>query len=291
MTLIAHHHIFKNAGTTIDWILERNFPSRVLHIEGVDPGARLSPEQVRAAASPYPEHSAIASHSFPLPAPETAWALVHLSVLRDPIERYASIYRFERSRETPHAANEAARTLGLGAFCQWWLDNRPGIWVNWQTRCCTPQARVDDDKAGSRPSGWDADIDLALQAVLQTAFVFTLDRFDQGLVLLEERMEANGMPFDASYLRQNVSRADADQEADYDALLGRDLHQALVEANQLDYMLIERVRDAIDQRYARLDPRGARLSDFRGRCARLADPANRPVVRVPGQSDWILAET
>lgn len=290
MTLIAHHHIFKNAGTTIDWILERNFSGRVLHIEGTDPRARLRPEQVRAAAAPYPDHRAIASHSFPLPAPEAAWARIHLSVLRDPIERYASIYRFERSRAIDHPANQTARELGFRAYCQWWHDHPSGIWANWQTRCCTPQGQTSEGDGTSGLPGWDADLELALQAVLETALVFTLDRFDQGLVLLEERLEAHGTPFDASYLRQNVSRIDAEQEADYDALLGRDLHQALVEANQLDYTLIGRVRDAIDQRYARLDPKGARLSDFRARCARLADPANRPAVRVPGQSDWILVE-
>lgn len=311
VTLIVHHHIFKNAGTTIDWILERNFPGQVLHMEGSDPGARLRPHKVRAAAALYPDHRAISSHSFPFPSPRDVWARVHLSVLRDPIERYASIYRFERSREIDHPANQAAREHGFAAFCQWWLDNPSGIWTNWQARCCTPQFAApvnaeglvvetskpstggdgDPDQGGRSTSGlpgWDLDLDLALRAVLETGFVFPLDRFDEGLILLEERLRPEGVPFDASYIRQNVSRSELDQGDRFDALLGPDLHQALIQANAPDYELLDRVRAEVDRRYSALDPTGARLAQFRERCERLGASPNRPSVRIPGQADWIL---
>ena len=311
VTLIVHHHIFKNAGTTIDWILERNFPGQVLHMEGSDPGARLRPHKVRATAARYRDHRAISSHSFPLPSPRDAWAPVHLSVLRDPIERYASIYRFERSRENDRPANEAARRLSFGEYCEWWLENRSGIWINWQTRCCTPQFETPGtarrlveetrklltggasapDQGGRNTSGlpgWDLDLDLALRAVLETGFVFTLDRFDEGLILLEERLRQERVSFDASYIRQNVSRAESDQGDRFDALLGRDLHQALIQANAPDYELLSRVRAEVDRRYSALDPTGARLAEFRERCERLGGSPNRPSVRIPGQADWIL---
>ena len=311
MTRIVHHHIFKNAGTTIDWILERNFPGQVLHMEGSDPGARLRPEKVQAVAARHPDHRAISSHSLPLPSPKDAWAAIHLSVLRDPIERYASIYRFERSREIASSANQAAQELGFRDYCHWWLKQRSGIWTNWQTRCCTPQrgglraARRLEALIrkvvgkGSQPSGlsgrrlsrlpgWDADLDLALSAALETGFVFTTDRFDQGLILLEEILRGQGIELNASYIRQNISRTESDRSNRFDALLGPDLHQALIEANDLDYELLGRVRASIDGRYAALDPTGARLERFRERCARLSGCPDRPQVRVPGQSDWIL---
>lgn len=309
MTLIAHHHIFKNAGTTIDWILERNFPGQVLHIEGTDPGARLRPRQVRTAAARYADHRAVSSHSFPLPSRKQAWARVHLSVLRDPIERYASIYRFERSREIDHAANRAARELGFGAYCQWWLDDASGIWLNWQTRCCTPQrsgpkaarrlitmarrrwGRPPSGLTGRRVSGlegWDADLDLAVEAALETALVFTVDRFDQGLVLLEALMREGGTPFDASYVRQNVSRSEAEPNEHPDEALSAELEQRLIEANALDYELLRRVRAQLDRRYAEIDPQGTRLSEFRQRCERLDSAPDALRVHVPEQSDWVL---
>ncbi|MCU0836439.1 MAG: hypothetical protein MUC77_18710 [Chromatiaceae bacterium] len=309
MTLIAHHHIFKNAGTTIDWILERNFPGQVLHVEGTDPGGRLRPRQVRNAAARYPDHRAVSSHSFPLPSRGQAWARVHLSVLRDPIDRYASIYRFERSREIDHPANRAARELGLEAYCQWWLDNPSGIWLDWQTRCCTPQygaaaavRRLQTRlrrRWGAPPSGlsgrhasglegWDADLDLAVEAALETALVFTVDRFDQGLVLLEALMRDGGTPFDASYVRQNVSRSESEPSEHPDETLSAEVKQRLIEANALDYQLLRRVRARLDRRYAELDPQGTHLTEFRQRCERLDGDPDTLRVCVPDQSDWVL---
>lgn len=311
MTLIVHHHIFKNAGTTLDWILQRNFPGQVLHMEGTDPGARLRSGSVRAAAARFPDHRAISSHSLPLPSPRDAWAQVHISVLRDPIERYASIYRFERRREIDHPANRAARERGFDAFCRWWLDSPSGIWTNWQTRCCTPQGSLGwttwplrklarplrrilsgmgpGEREGSGLPGWEANLPLALEAALNTGFVFTLDRFDQGLVLLEERLRALGTELDTAYIRQNATRDGSDPDKDLDEALDPELHQRLIAANSLDFELLRQVRGAIDARYSALDPTGDRLAVFRQRCRQLCEaPGRPPSVTIPGPSDWIV---
>lgn len=309
MTLIAHHHIFKNAGTTIDWILERNFPGSVLHIEGTDPAGRLSSQQMRIAAGPRPHH-AMSSHSFPLPAPKDAWAVIHLSVLRDPIERYTSIYRFERSRETDHPANRAARELDINAYCRWWLDQDSGIWTNWQTRCCTPQfglgtvQRFISVALGLAPRvsraprlrgrhtcglpGWDADLSLALRAALETALVLTVDQFDQGLVLLEHRLQSQDVAFDASYIRQNVTRSESEKGKCPDEVLDPELRGQLIAANYLDYALLRQVNLHLESCYRGLDPTGDRLAAFRERCDQLSAASSRPIVRIPKPSEWVL---
>lgn len=312
MTLLVHHHIFKNAGTTIDWILERNFPGEVLHIESTDPAGRLSPEQVRIAAEDH-EHRAISSHSFPLPSPRDAWATIHLSVLRDPIERYTSIYRFERSRETDHPANRAARELDINAYCRWWLDQDSGIWTNWQTRCCTPQFRLGTVQRlisvalglaprvarGPRLRGrhtcglpdWDADLGLALRAALKTALVLTVDQFDQGLVLLEQRLQSLGIAFDASYIRQNVTRAESEKGKHPDEVLDPELRAKLVASNYLDYALLRQVNLHLESSYTALDPTGAHLTSFRDRCNELSTSSSRPVVRIPKPSEWVMVQS
>lgn len=309
MTLIVHHHIFKNAGTTIDWILERNFPRRVLHIESVDPGGRLSSQKIRTATGRR-SHRAISSHSFPLPSPKDAWAVIHLSVLRDPIERYASIYRFERSREADHSANHAARNLDVNGFCTWWLEQESGIWINWQTRCCTPQFGLDivgqfvsaasgvaptifrAQRFGGRqtcgPPGWDADLGLALRAALKTALVLTVDHFDQGLVVLERRLRAQGYVFDASYIRQNVTREESEKGKHSDEVLSSELREQIIAANYLDYALLRQVNDHLDSYYRALDPTGDHLADFRERCKRLSATSSQPPVRIPEPSKWVL---
>ena len=104
--------------------------------------------------------------------------------------------------------------------------------------------------------GWDADLDLAARAALETGFVFTLDRFDQGLILLEERLRDQGIElrcqlYPPKCLPQRIGSSDR-----FDAFLGPDLHQALIEANALDYELLEQVRAVVDRRYSRSTPPG-----------------------------------
>ena len=286
MTEIVHHHIFKNAGTTVEWVLQRNFPGQVLHIEGDQPGARLMPERVKSVADGFSEHKAISSHTFPLTDAQSAWASVHLVVLRDPIERYYSMYRYERSRETPRPANIAARQKDFGEYCKWWLSNAPGIWIDWQTRCCTPQSKRASTPLAGAPPKWVADLSAALEAVSNTAYAMTVDRFDEGLVVLEDRLHQSGIHFDASYIRQNVSPRESD--GGREELLSEAFRAELVAANAGDYALIQRVRDLVDDRYRELDPSGERLAEFRRRCAALAGNCDALQVRVPGQSDWIV---
>ena len=288
MTLLTHHHIFKNAGTTVDWILEKNFPGEVLYIEGDEPGARLNPVKVRAISSDHPNHRAISSHTFPLPDAGNAWAEIHLVVLRDPIERYHSIYRYERGRMDSTPANLAARELDFGDYCRWWLNAAPGIWLNWQTRSCTPQwpkARVQD---GAARTHWSENLDAALGAITETATVVTVDRFDEGMLLLESALRRIGLEFDASYLRQNVSDAPARQQGRWEDLLGGELHSELVAANANDFALLAHARELIEARYKAIDPLGSRLLGFRRRCSYLNNSKDNLQVRVPGQDAWIL---
>ena len=135
-----HHHIYKNAGTTFDWILHRNFAGGVLHIEGDRSGARLSPEKVVTTARPFSNHQAITSHACPLPAVEKMWARCHVTFIRDPLRRIYSMYRFDHHRMDDTLASRVARERNFDGYCEWWLEKPDSVLSNWQTRCCTPQS-------------------------------------------------------------------------------------------------------------------------------------------------------
>lgn len=233
-----HHHIYKNAGTTIDWILQRNFPNRVLHIEGGWNGARLSAEQVRNAGRQYPEHQAISSHCTPLISPEEAWAKCHITILRDPIDRFYSMYRFDRSRTDNNLASRMARESDFPTYCQWWLNMEDSLWRNWQTRCCTPQLWLNSTPSYSSRYGWSADLEAARQAISTTALIGTVDQFPQSMLLFESHLEQEGIPFDAAYLRQNITKDKNDKSGIHNEvkeLLGISMYEQLLEANSMDY--------------------------------------------------------
>lgn len=294
MTFVMHHHIYKNAGMTIDWILHRNFPNQVLHIEGYR-NARLSADQVKNAAQPYPEHQAISSHCTPLTSPEEAWAKCHITILRDPIERFYSMYRFDRSRTDDNPSSCMARESDFQGYCQWWIEMKDSLWCNWQTRCCTPQSWSNPKQSNSSRRGWDADLEAAIQAIKNTAFIGTVEQFDQSMLLLESRLQQKGIQFDAAYLRQNTMKGNSETTRNphevIEELLGTSLYERLKAENSMDYELLAHAQQLIDRRFSELDPSRFSLNDFQKRCLALKDSSIARSVRAPGQKSWIIVNT
>jgi hypothetical protein len=98
-TIILHYHLFKNAGTSVDAILKRNFPgkwvTREFPIKGENNTA-LVEDWIRGT----PEAVAYSSHTMMGPIPQVAGVrVISFMLLRDPIERIKSAYRFERTQQ------------------------------------------------------------------------------------------------------------------------------------------------------------------------------------------------
>ena len=83
---IVHHHVFKCAGSTVMWILERNFPGAVLCVEGSSASSRITCAQVlpHVAGNHY---QAVSSHVLAIPALGQNIADIHFSMLREPVEK------------------------------------------------------------------------------------------------------------------------------------------------------------------------------------------------------------
>ena len=66
-----HFHIFKNAGTTLDWILDKNFSENHLTLDDLeDRGARLQWDDVLKFLEKNPDVKAFSSHQLRFPIPE-----------------------------------------------------------------------------------------------------------------------------------------------------------------------------------------------------------------------------
>lgn len=292
MTLVMHHHIYKNAGTTVDWILHKNFPGRVLHIEGDLPAARLTPTQIKDAVRLYPNHQAITSHTTPLPNPKLMWAHLHLTLLRDPIDRAYSMYRFDRRRSDDTPSGRIAKEQSFREYIEWWLKNPDSLLSNWQVRCCTPQQRPFFGLRSPTRTGWNADLKAALSTVANFVFVGTVENFDESMLLLECRLQQQGIPFDAAYLRRNTSPLDANAHQDTRdlilELLGKPLYDRLNELNTMDYNLLGLARELVHERFSALKDAQHRLEEFRERCRTLAESESARSVRQPGREEWIV---
>src|SRR5688572_13631090 len=106
-TVVVHYHTFKNAGTSLDRLLELNYGRRWGTLEGPVARRRLEPEALRAHLEAHPEIEALSSHTA-LMNPAVADAdlqLFPLVLLRNPLDRIRSAYNFERKQQvgTPGA--------------------------------------------------------------------------------------------------------------------------------------------------------------------------------------------
>ena len=105
-TIILHYHLFKNAGTSLDRVLKDNFGGAWATREF--PAANRpdgNTPQVEAWIRENPDAIAFSSHTMMGPIPKIEGVrVVSVMLLRDPIERIKSAYRFERT--------QVAETLG-----------------------------------------------------------------------------------------------------------------------------------------------------------------------------------
>src|SRR5512141_2873477 len=86
--VLVHYHIFKNGGSTIEYVLERAFPGRFATVHGPSPDSVLTGEDLAAFIRANPHLTAITSHHlrYPLPAMKDV-VIFDICLLRDPIDR------------------------------------------------------------------------------------------------------------------------------------------------------------------------------------------------------------
>ena len=133
-----HYHYFKNAGTTVEAILELNFQSAFASIHaGKDTGA-VGPRQILALLDEHRDVVALSSHHFRPPRPEDErFLFLEICFVRHPLDRLQSIYHHYRLYDTEDDVNSAqAKRLSLRQFFEWYRRDQPFNIYNPQT-CLT----------------------------------------------------------------------------------------------------------------------------------------------------------
>ena len=133
--IIAHGHIFKNAGSTLDWSLQRSFGDGFLdHRDDKlmrEHGTRHLGELVAEQTS----LQAISSHHMAGTMPDLEghqFAQVYL--LRNPIQRVRSVYEFERQQRSDSLGARTAKSKTFREYVAWRMQaNVPRTIRNYQT--------------------------------------------------------------------------------------------------------------------------------------------------------------
>jgi len=106
--VILHYHFFKNAGTSFDGLLERNFPGRWAAREFLNPCDSTHQSEVAEWVVSEFEMVAFSSHTLEGPPPIIPGLnVIPYLFLRHPILRLRSVYDFERTQNPKQSVGSA----------------------------------------------------------------------------------------------------------------------------------------------------------------------------------------
>ena len=100
--VLLHYHIFKNAGSTIEDILDHSFGDRFATLETPVEGGIVSNSDLIAFLDAHPHVCAFSSHQIRYPMPlAPGYLFFDICFLRDPLDRLRSFYDYFRQNPTP----------------------------------------------------------------------------------------------------------------------------------------------------------------------------------------------
>lgn len=265
--IMLHGHIFKNAGSTFDWSLARYFGEAFLdHREDKLMRQRRGPYLAELIAGD-PGLRAVSSHHLCYPLPELEdvnFSSAYL--LRHPIERIASVYAFEKRQDSQSRGAIAAKEKSFSAYVAWRLQD--------DVPCTIRDYQIVNILGlhGVRLKGSvSADVlHRAANHLAATDCVGVVDRYDESMVVFEDRLSAVFPGIDLSYVRQNVTGKGQAESLDarvHETLerLG-ELAAPVLAHNSYDLALYRQANQKLDAALAGIDDVEWRLGDFRQRC-------------------------
>lgn len=120
--IVIHHHIFKNAGSSVDYSLRNSFHKTWYMLEGEFPWSSLPNSAVTAFLDAHPDCVAISSHQARIIRDERSgkYRFFPIIFIRHPIDRVGSCYAYERATNTTHHTSVAAQK-GLAYYVDYCL--------------------------------------------------------------------------------------------------------------------------------------------------------------------------
>ena len=194
--VVIHYHIFKNAGSTIDYILQNSFGESWATFDGEFPTSKISPEQMADFIVRNPEIRAVSSHQAGLPLPAISDVQVLPVVFfRHPLDRARSVYDFERKQgknEGPVSEGaEHAMKLSFADYLRWRFDSsKNGVVHNHQTQWLLHEKRYLNHVITEK------DFDKACIQLESLNFFGLVEDFQRSTNLLADRLMQQGVKLD-----------------------------------------------------------------------------------------------
>jgi hypothetical protein len=239
--VLIHYHLFKNAGSTMDAILGRSFQGRSHgYIEGPEPWSTVRPQELLSYVHANPEVGLVSSHQARLPIPvHSQTRFFPILFLRQPIDRFASVYEYERRQPADSTSPSAiiARDNDLKTFAEWTIGREAtAVCRNFQV---IHLAGAQGDMRIARAT--HEDYMTALTRLKELPFFGLVESFDESLLGLQHLLRPHLGEIDLAFTIENASpgrlRTLDERLKCIEGELGDALYRDLLEINALDMLL------------------------------------------------------
>jgi hypothetical protein len=234
--VLLHYHLFKNAGTSVDAILQSSFGKDWLEREFAPAPPNIQTAHLRAILQD-PEIVAVSSHTLLFPLPQVPGIdFFPLVFVRQPLIRLRSAYAFERRQNADTPGARLAKLTSFGEYLE--------------RRLANPADRACRDFQSYRlalyiPSDLGPERARALATLDLLPFVGLVERFDHSIAVLQRRVAPLFPRFNGFSTHKNVTTRHADETtmlADIRRDLGPSLYNTVAEANLGDLACYEKVK-------------------------------------------------
>lgn len=278
--LLIHYHIFKNAGTTVDWVLARYFGEGFARMDSQDPSGILRQEDLVEFVERHPKVRAISSHTLPPPKPhDTQFFFLDLILIRNPLDRLMSTYEFfRRTGFDNDPLSVMAKRVTAAHFFSFLIENYPHLVNNGQVNYLN----------GGRRICRESDLKRAIRVIENCSVSGVTELFDMFMVTAEHNLQIHFGPLDFSYLPQNVS---PDRAPDLNGRLerikedcGTEAYERLRKLNRMDLELFDAVAERAHKKFEGIPDHQRRMSNFKERCRNRLSERNASRVIVSSES-------
>jgi hypothetical protein len=237
--LVLHYHLFKNAGTSVDEILVRNFGPLWATEEFPPCGVRSNVAAVEAYLGGWPDLVALSSHTALLPVPDLGGRkVIPVLFIRHPIDRLKSAYEFERRQEADTFGSRLAKESDFAGYLRGLLAS-PG---NRQARNFQAHRL-----AFNEPPEAGSEEERAMTTLKTLSFVGLVEAFEKSVIRMSRLLTPYFPQFESATVRKNITRRKTgsieERQFEIRSEIGTGLYDELSAANNLDLKIFSSIRN------------------------------------------------
>ena len=256
--VLLHYHIFKNAGTTFERVLDENYGDGHITFDGPFSFSVIDQDQLSTIIQRHPNAIACSSHQIHLPPPSaTRFRPIPVVFIRNPLLRIRSVFLFGK-RSAGKVLETGTRSESLAGLEEWItqkLWENPELISNMQTSMLSRCYKL-PPKLEWREGRANLDLQLAINHLSGVPCLGRVEYFDIDVSSFSETLSRYGLPFVYTKRKaENVSSPDhqstvEEQLRSIEQSLSPETWQKLNWLNHQDLALYEIAHEMVEKRLA-----------------------------------------